>query len=232
MIEPPEESRSYLGICDPMTGKQSEGSKQRDCHATGILREGFFDQQMGMTASDELVAAMHVPHEMDGPRWDHDILAQRMFLLAAYYGQCTWVVEANNPGMAVLAELRTLGANIWMRTDIDQLNPRGNKGIQKPGFQTNSRTREMWIAKLSQAIRDRTLLVRYLPAVRDLETFLINEDGRAEAQDGCFDDWVSALGIGLLVRAFSAASRLHNPRNPNQPLPPRRTVRAGCAESM
>jgi len=201
-IEAPREDYRYMATADPMTGEFSAGGSSRDTHACGILRESVYTEG-GLLLPDELVATLYAPE--GAVRWDIDILAKRLDLLSKYYGNALIVPESNNSGMALIAELRHLGSPVWLRTEIVEGN---TTGISTPGFQTNSRTREMWVEKVATAIRERSFLCRYLPAAQQFKTFIFRENGKAEAQEGCHDDWVASIGIGLLVRAFVAARNL------------------------
>jgi hypothetical protein len=224
--ENPRETFRYMGICDPMTGEQSAGALQRDTHAAGILREATIIE--GMKYPDTLVAALYAP---GGVRWDIDVLATRLALLAGFYGRCTVVPEANNSGMALIAELKARSVSVWMRTDIDQANTQ--RQIKKPGFLTTSRTREMLIEKCATAIREKEILITFAPAADQFRTFVISASGKAEAQAGSLDDWVMAIGIGLLVRAFSpysaTSASLTPARRVQSPFAP---ARLGASEMM
>lgn len=202
--EEPRFGASYLLFWDTMKGKQSKGSKKRDTHAIGILREAYMDDR-GNYHNIELVAAIDVPN---GNRWDIDIAAKRAARLAKWYGDCPCVVEMNEAGMEAIRDLQLESANIWEREDDDAMNPGKKIGI--PGFQTNSKTREQWVSAFAKHIREKSINVDYLPAANQTVTFVRSEDGKAEAAPGCFDDWVAGIGIGLVCRG--AATVMLPPR--------------------
>ena len=192
--ERPEVGRSYLLVCDPMTGEQSAGSPIRDCHAVGVLRPEYTDGR-GVLHPLKLVAAIYLP---EGNRWDTDILAEKMMLLARHYGGCPMVVEVNK-GDAVIKVMRERGAtNIYRRHSLPTTANPSNKTF-KDGYETNSRTRRQWVEALKAEIRERTIEIAFLPAVLELDSFIQNEDGRYEAAAGKHDDWVAMLGIGVVT---------------------------------
>jgi hypothetical protein len=216
MIERPIPGCAYLGFCDPMTGEQSEGSKQRDTHAAGILRAPYVDTA-GVEHDMELVAALYVPSEEENSgaacRWDNDVLAERLAMLLRYYGNCLCICEANNAGTEVIRLLLLEGCRLWRREKPNHRVP-GRKMIDVVGFQTTSATKNYWIGALGTAIRERTLVCKFRPAAKQCATFILNEKGAGEAQAGCHDDWCTGLGMGIYQ--IQAATQL-TPHAPNVP---------------
>jgi len=217
MSEAPIPGCSYIGFCDPMTGEQSEGSKQRDTHAAGILRApyisgpGGINQKPGASAEHdlELVAAIYVPSEEENSgaacRWDNDILAARLAMLLRFYGNCTCICEANNSGAEVMRLLLLEGCRLWRREKLNHRVP-GRKMLDIVGFLTTSATKNYWIGALGTAIREQTLVCKFRPAVQQCATFILNEKGTGEAQAGCHDDWCTGLGMG--IHQIHAATQL------------------------
>jgi len=210
--EEPVVGGEYLIAVDPNTCEQGQGTKDRDNSAVPVLRKGYLDER-GVEHPDHLVAALHWP---GGVKWDSDVLAARIRLVAEWYGHCLAVVEANNFGSALIKELQRAGVRLWQRSKVDDVNP--NKTIKTLGWLTTERTREHWVQACTKALRCQedadgnksiALRCRYQPAVDEFQTFVFTPDGRGEAQAGCHDDWVAALGIGLTVRCFT---RLAAPR--------------------
>lgn len=195
MCEPSEPGRRYIAFCDPMTGAQSEGSLKRDTHGAGILGLAWVDER-GVEHDDEVVAVLH--HD-GGCRWDNDVLAARLSMLARHYGDPMIIVEANNSGTEVMRLLLLAGRNLWRREKPNHRLP-GKKMLDVVGFQTNTATKSYWIGALSMAIRERTLVCRYRMAVEQFTTFILDEAGRGAAQAGCFDDFVTGVGLGLFAR--------------------------------
>lgn len=198
----------YIGWCDPMTGEQSEGAKERDTHAAGILRLAHMDESgpHPVEHNDEVVAVLH--HD-GGCRWDNDILAERFAMMLKHW-RCPAIVEANNAGTEVIRLLLLAGCQVWRRQKRDHRNP--GKLLDVVGFQTNSATKNLWIGALGRGIREQTLDCRYPMATQHFRTFIMNERGSGEAQSGCHDDFVTGVGLGLYAR--QAASRYQARRLP------------------
>lgn len=194
IVEHPEPGLEYIGFADPMTGEQSEGARDRDSHAMGILRKGYCDRH-GTLHDDEVVAVLH--HE-GGVRWHNDISAERLSLMLLYYGDCKVIVEANNSGTEVMRILSVAGRDLWLREKRDHNNP--GKKLRVVGFQTNAATKNLWIGALGRAIREETLTCKYPLACSHFSTFILTDDGSGEAQPNCHDDYVTGVGLALFAR--------------------------------
>lgn len=207
MDEPPRAGGDYLLSCDPNTCEQGAGTTERDNSAACIIRAAHINDD-GEEVGDHVVAVLHWP---GGVKWDSDVLAERMALLAKFYGECDVVVEANNFGSALIVKLQRLGVHLWQRTKIDDINP--NKKTKIAGWLTTERSREHWVQACTTAIREKTLICRYRPATDEFQRFIFLASGRAEAQACAHDDWVSAIGIGLVVRCFTCIPMVRESRS-------------------
>lgn len=192
LTEPPTPGRSYIAFCDPTTGVQSEGGKDRDTCSAGVIRCAYKDQHGLHNA--EVVAMLHAP---DGVRWENDIVAERLGLLALWYGDCTIIVEMNNYGGEIIRLLQLAGRSLWVRLARDHRNP--GKRLKTVGFQTTAASKAQWIGALGQCIREETLDCLYAQATSQFETFVLNEKGTGEAQSGAKDDHVTGIGLGLFA---------------------------------
>lgn len=200
----PTPGRAYIGFCDPMTGEQSDGSKERDTHAAGILGLAYLDQTGDIPRhyNDEVIACLH--HE-GGCRWDNDILAERFATLLHYF-RCPAIVEANNSGTEVMRLLQLLGCQLWRRQKRDHRVP--GKMLDVVGFQTTAGSKNQWIGAIGRAIREQDFDCRYPPAVQQLATFVLNEKGTGEAQAGAKDDFVTGFGLGMFAKGSAVKYRL------------------------
>ena len=196
--EKPIAGCSYLAFIDPCTGEQSRGAKDPDSHAAGVIRMAYIDEG-GRFYPDELVATIDV---RNGCRWDDSMIAQRVVLMANFYGGCMIVPETGN-GLGVLVKLRDYGAVIYQRQKEDALIP--GKFIPTMGFETNTATRDLWVGAMADAIREQEKAFNccYKPAVKEMRTFVIDDRGKAQAKGGAHDDWIAGIGIALACRKFA-----------------------------
>lgn len=191
----PTPGHSYLAPCDAMTGAQSAGSKNRDCHAACVLRAPLFAD--GKMHGPMIAAAIWVP---EGCRWDEDILAERLIRLSRFYGDCMIVPEANQ-ALGLIRELCNRGAPVYEREKMDEINPR--KRHRVPGWLTDRASKKIWISSLREVIREQTLICRFLPAAKEFCGFIENDRGSGEARAGEHDDWCASIGIGLTLMDYA-----------------------------
>ena len=133
-------------------------------------------------------------------------------LLAALgieYNGALIVVERENVGWDTIQELIDIGyPNLFYSSNdlqyvdtLKQINNKINRSEKKmkPGFATTHRNRGLVIAKIEQYFEEKSVVVKSVRLLNELETFIWNH-GKAEAQSGRNDDLVMALGILLWVR--------------------------------
>jgi len=191
MWTPPDLSRRYVIGADV-----AEGVEGGDYSAAYVLD----------CADASIVAAWH-------GHMEPALFAEELTKLGNLYNRAMTCVE-NNPGghgNLVLHKLsRDLGyPHIYTHQPVDIRNPQQNR----LGMRTDQRTRPMMIDLIGEyleslgpkgehgSINDRDLLA-------ELQTFGIMENGRSEAQAGCFDDRVIAFSLALLVQQRSGLSRI------------------------
>lgn len=115
--------------------------------------------------------------------------------LGYYYNTAMLVPEVNNHGHTVVAYLEDWRyPRIFMREDFDHTNV---KLLMRPGWETNAKTRPLMIDAVRDAINDGTLVLNHLPTIHEHMTFIRNEKGKTEADKGCKDDCVTAMGCVL-----------------------------------
>lgn len=73
------------------------------------------------------------------------------------------------------------------------------------GFETTSKTRPMILANLQRIINNEIDKITDIEILREAITFIKNEKGRAEAQQGCHDDRI--LGTAITYEIASQQSR-------------------------
>ena len=214
--EEPRVSRHYLISADTMTGKtQVAGADDPDCHGVFVIRKGYFENGRGWTPP-AIVARIAPPC-----RWDIDILEDRVWRLARYYGGrlgCLIVPEVNmDRGLIELLKLRQ--ANIYVREVFNRTEQTTTNAY---GWQTTTANRERLIETMAQAIREQTTEGQGLDIwcphfLTEAKNFVVKDSGRSEADTGHHDDDILGAAIGLTVIA-SATELVEEVRE--RPLPP------------
>jgi hypothetical protein len=152
---------------------------------------------------------------------DPDELAYKAMLLGGLLNNATVAIENDKFGFAANQKLRTLYKNIYIQRSIDKLT---KKVSEKFGWDTNAVTRPFMLAQMQQEIRQGALLLEDERLIKECLVFIVNEDGKAEAQTGCNDDFVIACAISGAIRRLepmkkTAEERQKNAAKYNRPQP-------------
>ena len=99
------------------------------------------------------------------------------------------VVERNGLGIPLIQELfeRLEYENIWMDDK------------QEFGFQMTTQSREKVLSFLEESLRTSRFRINSERTVDELNTFIITESGKIEADKGYHDDLVMSLGLAALI---------------------------------
>ena len=128
---------------------------------------------------------------------DPDLYGQELVKLGNYYNQAYLGVESNNHGLTTLKTIQDLEYwNIFYQKTYDKIS---DQLTQKMGWQTNRKSKPLMINKLAEFIREIYLSLPSDLVVQELHTYVINDNGTTDAQQGCHDDTTMALAILLQV---------------------------------
>jgi len=136
---------------------------------------------------------------------DPDLFADELAKLGYLYGRALIGVEDNNHGGTTnRALLRRLNyPNLFYRQALDD---RGARKTQKLGWRTEVATRPIMIDDLAALVRD-GFICPSKQIIEEMMSFVVKPDGKAEAEESCFDDRVIASAIALQIRNTSGLSR-------------------------
>lgn len=125
-------------------------------------------------------------------------VAEEAYRLGRIYNDALIVPEITGGwGLAIDQVLKTFRyPRLYTRRVIDRLS---QKYTDRTGWDTTTRTRMVILETLSTAIRERSLEINSLRTVAELGTFVYSDREKPEAQQGCNDDLVMALAIGVHV---------------------------------
>lgn len=199
--EPPMVGRHYLIAADFMEGEQSAGKKEQDCHAVGVWRAAFVDEN-GRHQRAKMVAAIRPEC-----RVNMDILCAWIGDLYRWYGECMTVPEINS-AFGIIDLLATKGVtNVWLREQsMEERRVGEGKQIRKRGWKTTELTREQIITRAQQFVREQEFESACPRLADELANFITLASGRKEAAGGHHDDWVMMACIALFC--LPAATRM------------------------
>lgn len=161
----------------------------------GDVAEGLIDGDYSVgivgNGDDMKVDAMFHGHI------DPDLFGEELVKLAKYYNDAYIGVENNNHGLTTLKAIQRKDYyNIYFSKTYDQIT---DKLTQKIGWSTNAKTKPLMIDKLAEFIREGYIGIKSKLILRELLTYVIDDKGQTNAQDGCHDDTVMALAIWLQI---------------------------------
>lgn len=196
IYQEPVQYRSYIIGVDTASG-DPEGD-----YSAAVVIDASHERQI------EVVATHYVRKPMI--EFSKDVLD-----LALKYDALV-TVESNSYGLAVLEYLQTHAyPHLYRRASYDKL---GDKYIEKLGYNTNMATRPLMLAKLQEWTNKKWLKPVCNRIKYEINSFVYNEKGKAEAAPGQHDDLIFAIGLALMgidqVYAHQQAIELkHRPTN-------------------
>lgn len=129
---------------------------------------------------------------------DEDDYAKQVYCLASYYNMALIAVEVNYSTHPQKV-LEYLGyPYFYVREVLDNYTGRLRESF---GFATTKVTRPVLVASMVEFMRDSIHLMHDRDTLQECLTFIRNEAGRAEAEQGEHDDLVMGFGIALMARA-------------------------------
>lgn len=128
---------------------------------------------------------------------DPDLFGIELVKLARYYNDAYLGVEVNNHGLTTLKSIQKCDYwNIYFAKIYDRFTDSITKKI---GWSTNGKTKPMAIDKLAEFVREFYIGIKSKTTIQELMTYIIEENGSTNAQEGCHDDCVMSLAIALQV---------------------------------
>lgn len=126
--------------------------------------------------------------------------ADQIYCMGMYYNEALLSIETNNGGNFVVERLQLLGyPNLYVREKQDTYLKKYDKAY---GFNTNSATRLPLIDNLVEVMKDSIGIdsINDEKTLHEMLTFVRNEKGRPQAEEGAHDDHIMALGIAHFTR--------------------------------
>jgi hypothetical protein len=136
-------------------------------------------------------------------------LAYALARLGYFYGGASkaalLAVEINKDGITTVTELhKTIKyPNLFRRRTTDQTSEQTE---YKLGFHTNDRTRPIILNKLDSWINEGEFSFNDETSIIECMTFVKDENGKYQAQEGCHDDCVIALAVAVYVFDYAPAA--------------------------
>jgi phage terminase large subunit len=130
-------------------------------------------------------------------QYDEIDYARQMYCLAKYYNTALVGIEVNFSTYPVRKFEEWKYPKLYVREVQDSYTHKLEKRF---GFHTGKITRPLIIANLVTIVKESVHLINDIPTLEEMLTFVKNENGRAEAQDGAHDDLLMGLAITYQIR--------------------------------
>lgn len=156
------------------------------------------DVAMGVRGGDYSVAQVLDSQKRQVAVWrahvHPDYFADVLEALGHHYNLARIAVEVNNHGILTATRLGKDKAypNFFTEVVYDKLD---DKETIKLGFHTTAKSKPLIIDQLRANLRDNELELNDRETIQELLTYIVNDSGNMEAEEGCFDDTVMALAI-------------------------------------
>lgn len=126
---------------------------------------------------------------------DPDLFGVELVKLAKYYNDAYLGVENNNHGLTTLTTIKKMEYwNLFFSKSYDKI---ADQITQKLGWQTTIRTKPLMIDKLAEFVREHYIGIYSDLIISEMFTYVIEDNGKTNAQPGTHDDTVMALAILL-----------------------------------
>lgn len=130
-------------------------------------------------------------------QYDEIDYTRQMYCLGMYYNTALIGIEANYTTYPIQELVRLDYPKQYVREKEDTYTGKHDKAY---GFKTTSITRPLVLAELQTLVKENVELINDKETLEEMLTFVKNERGRPEAQDGYHDDLVMGKAIALYIR--------------------------------
>ena len=122
---------------------------------------------------------------------------KQIYCLGMFYNAALIGLENNFSTYPTQKLMELNYPNQYIRKKEDVYN---NKYEKSFGFRTTSITRPYILGQLQEIVHDNIEVIQDIETLREMLTFIVNDKGRAEAEEGYHDDLVMALAISFYIR--------------------------------
>lgn len=172
--------------------------------AEGLAKGDYSCAVVGDTNTFDIVAKWH-------GHIDPDLFGLELIKLGTYYNNAYIGVENNNHGLTTLSVLkREEYWNLFFTKTYDRIS---DTVTQKLGWTTSPRTKPLMIDKLAEFVREMHLGIYSDLIISEMLTYIIEDNGKTNAQSGCHDDTVMATAI-MLQLMLEGKSEFYTPEIP------------------
>lgn len=194
-------------ICDLLMSGETVSFSEHDkgCFRIWIPPEQDGQYCVGVDVAEGLVTGDYsVATVMDDKlnvcaKWrghiDPDLFGDELIKICKLYNEAYLAIENNNHGLTTLKSVVNKDYyNVFYTKSYDKVNDVVSK---KLGWSTNRRTKPIAIDKLAEYVREEFLGLWDIDIVSEMYSYVIDDKGITNAQEGKHDDCIMSLAITL-----------------------------------
>lgn len=202
---------------DPNTGQEDEE------YVIGVdVSEGKLNKESEKKENDySVVTVLKKRTNKTVARWrghiDPDLLGNVVYAIGTFYNNALVGVEVNNHGLTTVQSLRNkFYRNLYMRENNEELQFQERTAVM--GWRTDKKTKPLIVNNLAKAIREGDILELDVVCLRECMTYVVDDQGHTNAQEGQFDDCVMSLAIALEMADYSALDSDYSKEHIHKPV--------------
>lgn len=190
--------------------KREPGIRQEAMkYVVGVdVSEGKLNKESERKENDySVIDVIRVDNWKTVARWrghiDPDLLGNVVYQIGRFYNDALVGVEVNNHGLTTVQSLRNKSyPNLYMRETNEENRFQERTAVM--GWRTDKKTKPVIINNLAKAIREGDILDLDVVFLSECQTYIIDDQGFTNAQEGQFDDTVMAKAIALQMAGFNS----------------------------
>lgn len=212
----PKPEGHYVIGADTAEGKQSQSQRESTFTDPDLERGGrdFCSADVFDTVSRTYVAQIH-------GRMAPEVFADQLDMLGRYYNSEVGVARQRAPALIGVERnhssgettLRCLKDRQYPRLYAHRhLNRRTQKATSMLGWLTSVENRMPMLDELAAGFRDQSISMPNADTIRECYTFVRDDSGKPQAQEGTHDDRVISAALALQMARFSSKPVTRQPR--------------------
>lgn len=189
--------------------RRDPGIKQEaEKYSIGVdVSEGKLNKDSDKKENDfSVIHVMKNRNNQTVARWrghiDPDLLGGIVYQIGIFYNNALVGVEINNHGLTTVQSLRNKSyPNLYMRENSEENRFQERTAVM--GWRTDKKTKPVIINNLAKAIREDDIIDLDVVFLSEGQTYVVDDQGYTNAQEGQFDDTVMAAAIVLEMANYN-----------------------------
>lgn len=203
-----------VGVLEP-TGVMRDEPKGPYMEWVAPKKEGSYsigvDVSEGLAHGDFTVAQVLDENGDQVAKWrghyDPYDFAEILICLAKRFSNAFLTIERNNHGLTLIRRVQDIGyPHLFVDKTLDRAY--ADKTTTRAGFATTSKSKPVILDNLRSLVRKGESGIRCAETIEECRTLVVDDQGRINAQTGCYDDCVIAYALALHGLTFMPRKRV------------------------